>query len=111
LPLNFHHGKKRIIEAPRRKRRGTILTSIASNLRSFFCLLFLCSLTPKQATGNRVYELGEANALAGFNIPVLYGIKICKWFMLNMPVVKLFYEENHLSDFYGTRNNPGIFYL
>jgi len=47
------------IESPRRKRRGTILTSIASNLRSFFCLLFLCSLTPQQATGN---------ALAGFNL-------------------------------------------
>ncbi len=66
----------RTIEAPRRKRRGTILTSTASNLRPFFCLLFLCSLTPQQATGNRVYELGEANrvyefgeanTLAGFN--------------------------------------------
>jgi len=34
------------IEAPRRKRRGTILTSVASNLRSFF-LLFLCSLAPQ----------------------------------------------------------------
>lgn len=33
------------------------------------------------------------------NIPILYIIKICKWFMLYMPVVKLFYEENHLTDF------------
>ncbi|MBN1598790.1 MAG: MFS transporter [Bacteroidales bacterium] len=33
------------------------------------------------------------------NIPALYIIKICKWFMLYMPVVKLFYEENNLHDF------------
>ena len=31
------------------------------------------------------------------NIPKLYAIKIAKWFMLTMPVIVLFYQENGLS--------------
>lgn len=33
------------------------------------------------------------------NLPLLFLIKVCKWFMLYMPVVKLFYAENNLDDF------------
>jgi MFS family permease len=33
------------------------------------------------------------------NIPLLFIIKICSWFMLYMPVIKLFYAENNLDDF------------
>lgn len=33
------------------------------------------------------------------NIPLLYLIKICKWFMLYMPVVILYYINNHLTTF------------
>ena len=33
------------------------------------------------------------------NIPLLFLIKVCQWFMLYMPVVKLFYVENNLKDF------------
>jgi MFS family permease len=32
------------------------------------------------------------------NVQVLFLIKICQWLMLYMPVVKLFYAENHLGD-------------
>jgi len=46
----------RSIEAPRRKQRGIFDPDKTC---------FICSLTPPQAAGNRVYELGEANALAG----------------------------------------------
>lgn len=31
------------------------------------------------------------------NIPKLYAIKIAKWFMLTMPIIVLFYQENGLS--------------
>ena len=31
------------------------------------------------------------------NIPKLYLIKIAKWFMLTMPIIVLFYQENGLS--------------
>lgn len=33
------------------------------------------------------------------NIPLLFIVKICSWFMLYMPVIKLFYAENNLDDF------------
>lgn len=33
-----------------------------------------------------------------FNIPLLFLIKISKWFMLYIPAVKLFYTENSLTD-------------
>ncbi len=33
------------------------------------------------------------------NIALLTLIKLCKWFMLYMPVVKLYYAENQLDDF------------
>ncbi len=39
------------------------------------------------------------NRLITHNIPILFIIKICQWFMLYMPVVKLFYAENQLNDF------------
>lgn len=36
------------------------------------------------------------NSIKG-NIPKLYAIKIAKWFMLTMPIIVLFYQENGLS--------------
>ncbi len=33
------------------------------------------------------------------NIPLLYLIKVCKWFMLYMPVIKIFYEENGFNNY------------
>ena len=32
------------------------------------------------------------------NIPVLFSIKFCKWLMLYMPIVLLFYKENNLGN-------------
>jgi len=47
------------IEAPRRKQRGTEFTSSAKPIFDPDKTCFICSLTPPQAAGNRVYELGD----------------------------------------------------
>ncbi len=39
----------------------------------------------------------SANRRLKYNIPVLYILKIAKWFMLVMPIIVVFYQENGLS--------------
>jgi hypothetical protein len=65
-----------LFESPRSKLRGTgtkwsSAKLIIDPVKEF---LFLCSLTPPQAAGNRACELDEVNALAGIHfmrLPVL----------------------------------------
>ncbi|MDE5419117.1 MFS transporter [Labilibaculum sp. DW002] len=42
-------------------------------------------------------QINEMTASISGNIPKLYLIKIAKWFMLTMPIIVLFYQENGLS--------------
>ncbi len=42
-------------------------------------------------------QFNEMTASISGNIPKLYLIKIAKWFMLTMPIIVLFYQENGLS--------------
>ncbi len=42
-------------------------------------------------------QINEMTASISGNIPKLYWIKIAKWFMLTMPIIVLFYQENGLS--------------
>ncbi len=43
------------------------------------------------------FQIEKMSRTYAGNIPKLYAIKIAKWFMLTMPIIVLFYQENGLS--------------